>query len=411
MSVSTRLERVSDASEPVSSIGGITSAHVIPRTSSSTTGRGGASGSEHSRRLGIDYAARAEGDGPHSRATLATVPAAVKGPQSSALSRLRRAWTSVLKTGKRASNEEAPTMHSSMLPATLRNASLLPIAPASRPDVTQLSLDLQPSERLKFSLDGQHPEAWWSLDSSASLTAHGESATDLCHIGVSPYSSTLRVPAPGAALNLAASTSTNGSGSATLGASVHRSEFVTPRRSGTTTHPDFGASQSTQGPSSNNSSPEAHNPLMHQLQVQPQPRLTLPTHVSIISNLSSFQEGSPREDQRRARRTAVAKGMFFAGFLVPMCWLVGGWLLQRRELHRRRRGDGKNTSGIRERLRMSTWSGPEPANRDPELAAVSAPDTRLDMWVRRCRIASFVGGIVILAACIAAGGVAAGVKS
>lgn len=194
------------------------------------------------------------------------------------------------------------------------------------------------------------------------------------------------------------------------------------------------------------------------------PRTSLPSHLSIISNMSSRKPSDANSGGQRAPSlreqeiNTTARAMFFLGFIAPWCWLIGGWLTHRRLLsssgsrkyipkfitQRWGAPGGKQRAKMEmselPRSRSSTvlyaervppasprvpsvphttpaigyriglddpWEAPQygaPATYDLELAGLSPH--RLDPWVRRCRVAAFVGSAVVLAACITAIGIA-----
>ncbi|RDX52600.1 hypothetical protein OH76DRAFT_170384 [Lentinus brumalis] len=155
----------------------------------------------------------------------------------------------------------------------------------------------------------------------------------------------------------------------------------------------------------------------------------------------------------RERRFSCAFALFCAGFIMPWCWLIGGWLLanngevQEEEggsvlplWHKRqtpplvkadekRKADtGVPPSGIatgktveEKRAKTSSWypliapslESLSPPNKEAvstRRLKRSLPSTRrTDPWIRRCRAAAAVSGILLLAACIVAIIFAAGV--
>ncbi|EJD51889.1 hypothetical protein AURDEDRAFT_158734 [Auricularia subglabra TFB-10046 SS5] len=251
-------------------------------------------------------------------------------------------------------------------------------------------------------------------------------------------------------------------------AQIQASECATPPAPGT---PKCATWQSTLEASTAHASPaspdmrvlRASTSLQEQLLP---PRTSLPSHLSIISNMSSRKPshasssaGQRTPSLREREINTTARAMFFLGFIAPWCWLIGGWLAHRRLLSSEgskkyipkfiSRGWGANGGGksnvkvemselprsqsstvlyaerippssprlpsaphttpaLEYRFRLDEpWESPQygaPGTYDLELAGLGPH--RLDPWVRRCRVAAFVGSAVILAACITAIGIA-----
>ena len=112
--------------------------------------------------------------------------------------------------------------------------------------------------------------------------------------------------------------------------------------------------------------------------------------------------------------------LFWVGFIAPWCWLVGGWMPPRdasdpRNHVRRKKKvgvdvDREAVSGGEGGTGLKRWVLPDPSSsfrataRAPSIssATTSCPkeieEARLvavDPWIRRCRIASIVGGAIL----------------
>ncbi|KAI0767425.1 hypothetical protein C8Q74DRAFT_1280305 [Fomes fomentarius] len=176
-----------------------------------------------------------------------------------------------------------------------------------------------------------------------------------------------------------------------------------------------------------------------------------------------------RQQRRDAREITYACILFWAGFVMPWCWLIGGWLLTRGgdvsedergsvlplwQRHRHRSGyrrarrsnvdeteamAGQNSgSGGKRRAGSNRHGDPEvsvplPAEKRmkakmwypllaPSVESLAPSDadsthrmkrskrTRPDPWIRRCRVAAMVSGILIFVAFVVAIVLVAGVR-
>lgn len=167
---------------------------------------------------------------------------------------------------------------------------------------------------------------------------------------------------------------------------------------------------------------------------------------------------SPPGEQER--RVSCAFVLFCVGFIMPWCWLIGGWLLTRdgevQEEERgsvlplwhkrqtpplkraaekpfvkaddKRRADADVAAGqdVQEKkAKTSSWypllapslESLTPPNKDSKdttptrrLRRCFRSTRRADPWITRCRVAAAVSGILLLAACIVAIVFAAGVR-
>lgn len=118
-----------------------------------------------------------------------------------------------------------------------------------------------------------------------------------------------------------------------------------------------------------------------------------------------------------ANHARQARVLFWLGFVAPWCWLIGGWMMSKKEKNKpmeleshismksgevavvceEKEGylDGfkkmvfPHPSYKASTSALSTFSG-------VTLTAKQAPVDRLDVWVLRCRIAAIVAGFVLL---------------
>jgi len=115
--------------------------------------------------------------------------------------------------------------------------------------------------------------------------------------------------------------------------------------------------------------------------------------------------------------------LFWVGFVAPWCWLVGGWMPPR---DASLRGNEMKEDQLKEKASMEVdreavsqgeeggglkkWILPDPSSnfrattRAPEISSTATlclkelEDARIavaDPWIRRCRIASIVGGTIL----------------
>jgi len=110
--------------------------------------------------------------------------------------------------------------------------------------------------------------------------------------------------------------------------------------------------------------------------------------------------------------------LFWVGFIAPWCWLVGGWMPQRgssllgngTKKKVSANVDREMVSGGEGRGGLKKWILPDPSSsfkatvsalpisNTTTLSPKEVEEARLaiaDPWVRRCRIASIVGGVVL----------------
>ena len=138
-------------------------------------------------------------------------------------------------------------------------------------------------------------------------------------------------------------------------------------------------------------------------------------------------------------RTTAAFVLFWVGFIAPWCWLIGGWYLS----HSGEmvpdgqylstvslmwpRGDYKDEFGFEQKAgsvksgkglagwkskATAFWHHPFGGHSSKEVLPLSVKDTTpvppvsesaveaLDPWVRRCRIAAIISGVILILACI-----------
>ena len=120
--------------------------------------------------------------------------------------------------------------------------------------------------------------------------------------------------------------------------------------------------------------------------------------------------------------------LFWVGFVAPWCWLVGGWMMpptdaslrerDMRKLKEKLSADVDNETGSQgeEGGGLRKWILPDPSSsfkataRAPSISSTTsvcskeveeARVTAADPWIRRCRIASIVGGTILGLALIA----------
>lgn len=128
--------------------------------------------------------------------------------------------------------------------------------------------------------------------------------------------------------------------------------------------------------------------------------------------------------ERKQSPVSSACVLFWVGFIAPWCWLVGGWMPPRNALSHENdmKGgklkvkvkvsvdvDGETVSEGQEGGGLKKWVLPDPSSsfkvtRAPSVSSTTAlcpkeveeaRTVAADPWVRRCRIASIVGGTVL----------------
>jgi hypothetical protein len=114
----------------------------------------------------------------------------------------------------------------------------------------------------------------------------------------------------------------------------------------------------------------------------------------------------------------LALVLFWLGFVAPWCWLIGGWLLPKKESKRAEERMYSDQNGMKAAEEGSAtkekntgylkrFVAPhraaylrEPTNFVSESNADTlhpkGPNPNLDVWVSRCRIAAFAGGILLV---------------
>lgn len=125
-----------------------------------------------------------------------------------------------------------------------------------------------------------------------------------------------------------------------------------------------------------------------------------------------------RGGERRQYPVSSTCVLFWVGFVAPWCWLVGGWMPQRSgsllgngmkkkasvNMDREIVSRGKGRGGLKKWIlpdpssSFKATAGALPTSNTTALSPKEIEEVRLataDPWVRRCRIASVVGGAVL----------------
>ena len=132
---------------------------------------------------------------------------------------------------------------------------------------------------------------------------------------------------------------------------------------------------------------------------------------------------SVAKGQRKQSATSSACVLFWVGFVAPWCWLVGGWMspsdvpLRENEVKGKTLKEKVSADADREMVSqgqegggLKKWLLPDPSSNFKATArapSTSCTTTRcpkevegarvaaIDPWIRRCRIASIVGGAIL----------------
>jgi hypothetical protein len=127
--------------------------------------------------------------------------------------------------------------------------------------------------------------------------------------------------------------------------------------------------------------------------------------------------------ERKQQTASSARVLFWVGFVAPWCWLVGGWMsprdapLRENEMKEEKLKekvsadvDRETVSQGREGGGLKKWILPDPSSsfkataRAPSMSSTTTlcskevEEARMavaDPWIRRCRIASMVGGTIL----------------
>lgn len=147
---------------------------------------------------------------------------------------------------------------------------------------------------------------------------------------------------------------------------------------------------------------------------------------------SSAERGSARQAGQRwissKDRTDTVKLLFWAGFIAPWCWLIGGWVIEPRHPHHPHSHPHPLDSRSRGGSLLPLWSSKGRSMQSidtmkvqhgypfvaPSVASLAPPSySRVTFaprpanpvknpWVRRCRIAAAASGVIIVVAFVVA---------